>query len=164
MSFFTLDVLDEIFDLTESVSGGFSYLLLKKTQVKVYLIGKHQCKFELQISDVKQDPDIPDPEKSDPEPEFTASIDFGTSYCSWSFVKTVSSENSEPSSPEVILKKVPTVALIEPDGKTLKAFGHDAESFYKELAAKGHHTDYFYFLRFKMALDTEVNCCLLKII
>ena len=54
-------------------------------------------------------------------------------------------------------EKTPTVALIAPDGKTLVAFGYEAENKYKELVEEDKHRDYYYFRRFKMALNKEVR-------
>ena len=42
--------------------------------------------------------------------------------------------------------------LIEPDGKTLLAFGYDAETKYAKLAAANKHRNHYYFKRFKMLL------------
>ena len=58
---------------------------------------------------------------------------------------------------QIVSKKEPTSALINPDGKTLKAFGYEAEQTFKDLAAQRKHHDHFYFQRFKMALDKEVH-------
>ena len=53
-------------------------------------------------------------------------------------------------------EKTPTCALIKPDGKTLEAFGYEAEDKYSELVEKDEHKQYYFFKRFKMALHNKV--------
>ena len=48
--------------------------------------------------------------------------------------------------------KAPTTILIKPDGKTLEAFGYEAEDRYRELVEDNEHHGYYYFKRFKMML------------
>ena len=53
--------------------------------------------------------------------------------------------------------KAPTTVLIQPDGKTLEAFGYEAEIKYTELVESDTHHPYYYFERFKMMLhDVQV--------
>ena len=55
--------------------------------------------------------------------------------------------------------KAPTSVLIRPDGRTLEAFGYEAEDRYAKLADDGKHKDYYYFKLFKMLLyDKLVQC------
>lgn len=51
-------------------------------------------------------------------------------------------------------QKAPTCVLIKPDGKTLEAFGYDAESKYAHLTMSKieNHKDWYFFQRFKMML------------
>ena len=56
----------------------------------------------------------------------------------------------------LVTEKTPTCALIAPNGDELVAFGYDAENKYKVLADNGEHRYYYYFRRFKMALNHEV--------
>lgn len=91
-------------------------------------------------------------------------IDFGTTYSGWAYSFT-HEYRSDPTktnvrhwnsgSDDLVTEKTPTCVLIAADGKTLEAFGYDAENKYTELAEKNEHRDYFYFRRFKMALDTK---------
>ena len=64
----------------------------------------------------------------------------------------------------LVTEKTPTTALISPDGKTLVGFGYDAENKYKELAENGEHKKYYYFRRFKMALNKQVTFMFVHII
>ncbi|KAH3834076.1 hypothetical protein DPMN_107394 [Dreissena polymorpha] len=48
--------------------------------------------------------------------------------------------------------KGPTCVLIRPDGKTLEAFGYEAETRYSELSEDDQHKKWYYFRRFKMSL------------
>ena len=48
--------------------------------------------------------------------------------------------------------KAPTTVLIRPDGKTLEAFGYEAEDKYSKLASDDKHKHYYYFKLFKMML------------
>ena len=108
----------------------------------------------------KKPSDLSEPEpEAHPEPPLVASIDFGTCFCTWAYspAKPDQDDGSEEQTKPVVSKRVPTSALIEPDGETLKAFGFEAENLYKELALEGAHRDHYYFLRFKMALDKEVS-------
>lgn len=100
------------------------------------------------------------PERMKREPEIkpkkphTASIDFGTCFCTWAYTEQDMGSDEEDSG-LIVSKKEPTSALLNPDGKTLKAFGYEAEQTFKDLAAQRNHKDHFYFQRFKMALDKE---------
>ena len=56
----------------------------------------------------------------------------------------------------MVTEKTPTCALIKPDGETLEAFGYEAENKYCELVENEAHEEYYYFRRFKMALNHTV--------
>ena len=92
-------------------------------------------------------------------------IDFGTTFSGWaySFIHEFESEPTKVTvkqwnsgSGTLVTEKTPTSALISPNGKTLVGFGYDAENKYKELAENEEHREYYYFKRFKMALNKEV--------
>ncbi|XP_053390534.1 heat shock 70 kDa protein 12A-like [Mercenaria mercenaria] len=93
-----------------------------------------------------------------------AAIDFGTTFSGWAF-SFKHEFMSEPTKASVkqwfsgshTTEKTPTVALIHQDGKTLKAFGYEAENEYKDLMDEGEHENYFYFQRFKMMLHTRLG-------
>ncbi|XP_060555962.1 heat shock 70 kDa protein 12B-like, partial [Ruditapes philippinarum] len=53
--------------------------------------------------------------------------------------------------------KTPTCALVNPDGKTLKSFGYDAENEYRELLDNGEDENYYFFKRFKMKLYSKIG-------
>jgi hypothetical protein len=57
----------------------------------------------------------------------------------------------------LVTEKTPTFALVNPDGKTLKAFGYNAENEYRELLDKGEEENYFFFKRFKMDLYCKMG-------
>ncbi|XP_053390816.1 heat shock 70 kDa protein 12A-like [Mercenaria mercenaria] len=95
-----------------------------------------------------------------------AAIDFGTTFSGWAFsfkndFKTDPTKASvkqwHSGSGTLTTEKTPTVALINPDGKTLRAFGYDAENEYKDLAAEEEHGKYYYFQRFKMLLHKKLG-------
>lgn len=54
-----------------------------------------------------------------------------------------------------ISMKAPTSVLIKPDGRTLHAFGYDAEETYIKLIDDSIHDDYYFFHHFKMSLYGE---------
>ena len=92
-------------------------------------------------------------------------IDFGTTYSGWAY-SFKHEYKSDPLKENVQLwhsgsspatEKTPTVALISPDGKSLVAFGYEAENKYKELVENEEHREYYYFRRFKMALNKDVR-------
>ena len=92
-------------------------------------------------------------------------IDFGTAYSGWAF-SFVHEFKKDPtkvttklwlSGAALVTEKAPTCALIAPDGKTLVAFGYDAENKYRELAVNGEHENYYYFKGFKMALNKKLD-------
>ncbi|XP_052225981.1 heat shock 70 kDa protein 12A-like isoform X2 [Dreissena polymorpha] len=88
-----------------------------------------------------------------------AAIDFGTTYSGWAFsfknefemeptrIGSKTWTGGKLSSP-----KAPTCILIRPDGKTLEAFGFEAESRYSELSESEAYKFWYYFRRFKMSL------------
>ena len=45
---------------------------------------------------------------------------------------------------------------MRPDGKTLEAFGYEAENKYAELAEEKLHGNYYYFKKFKMLLHEKL--------
>ena len=99
-------------------------------------------------------------------------IDFGTTYSGWAFSFTHEYKSNptkatvrhwNSGSGNLVTEKTATCALIAADGKTLVAFGYDAENKYKELAEKNEHRDFYYFRRFKMALNTKVKLFLCKL-
>ncbi|XP_053397351.1 heat shock 70 kDa protein 12A-like [Mercenaria mercenaria] len=101
-----------------------------------------------------------------PKNLLVGAIDFGTTYSGWAF-SFLHEYESDPTkafikqwnsgSGTLTTEKTPTVALINPDGKTLKAFGYDAENKYKNLTDTGGYENYFYFCRFKLALHKKLG-------
>ena len=94
-----------------------------------------------------------------------AAIDFGTTFSGWaySFLYEFRSDPTKvkvkhwyPDTGFVVTEKTPTCALIKPDGKTLQAFGYEAENAYAELK-DDERKAFYYFRRFKMALDKKVQ-------
>ena len=94
-----------------------------------------------------------------------AAIDFGTTYSGWacSFQHEFKLEPTKikvkhwyTGSGSLMTEKTPTCALIKPDGKTLEAFGYEAENKYNELVENDEHNQYYFFKRFKMALHNKV--------
>ncbi|XP_060594826.1 heat shock 70 kDa protein 12A-like isoform X2 [Ruditapes philippinarum] len=93
-------------------------------------------------------------------------IDFGTTYSGWAFsflhdfqtdpIKA-SVKQWHSGSGTLVTEKAPTCLLIKSDGKTLEAFGYDAENQYRELADNEMHEEYYYFRRFKMALNKKLG-------
>ncbi|WAQ94615.1 hypothetical protein MAR_007086, partial [Mya arenaria] len=53
----------------------------------------------------------------------------------------------------------PTTVLIKPDGRTLEAFGYEAETRYAELIDEEAHESYYFFKRFKMKLWNQASTC-----
>ena len=92
-------------------------------------------------------------------------IDFGTAYSGWAFSfkhdfdkdPTKVSTKQWRSGSSLVTEKAPTCALIESDGKTLLAFGYDAENKYRALAEEGEQENYYYFKGFKMALNKKLD-------
>ncbi|XP_060578820.1 heat shock 70 kDa protein 12A-like isoform X2 [Ruditapes philippinarum] len=93
-------------------------------------------------------------------------IDIGTTYSGWafSFLHDFQSDPTKASvkqwhsgSGTLVTEKAPTCLLIKSDGKTLEAFGYDAENQYRELADNEMHEEYYYFRRFKMALNKKLG-------
>ncbi|KAL3878918.1 hypothetical protein ACJMK2_031244 [Sinanodonta woodiana] len=86
-------------------------------------------------------------------------IDFGTTFSSWAFA-FLHDYQRDPT--KIFVKnwnngvgiscKAPTTALIRPDGKTLEAFGYEAEDKFAKLFEKNEHRDRYFFQRFKMSL------------
>ncbi|XP_060599221.1 heat shock 70 kDa protein 12B-like [Ruditapes philippinarum] len=93
-------------------------------------------------------------------------IDFGTTYSGWAFSfkhdyesdpTKAKTKHWQSRSGTLVTEKTPTCALVNPDGKTLKAFGYDAENEYRELLDKGEEEYYFFFKRFKMELYCKMG-------
>ncbi|XP_052793927.1 heat shock 70 kDa protein 12A-like [Mya arenaria] len=91
-----------------------------------------------------------------------AAIDFGTTYSSWAYSLLHDYKND----PRQISAKQwqghdstkgPTTVLIKPDGKTLEAFGFEAETRYTELIDEDEHESYYFFKRFKMKLWNQAS-------
>ncbi|XP_052760640.1 heat shock 70 kDa protein 12A-like [Mya arenaria] len=88
-----------------------------------------------------------------------ASIDFGTTYSGWAYSFRFEFEK-DPTivhaktwhGGNFVSQKGPTCILIKPDGKTLEAFGYEAETKYADLAGENEHKMWYYFRRFKMKL------------
>lgn len=91
-------------------------------------------------------------------------IDFGTTYSGWAFsfprdferAPTKAYSKHWSGGPRVT-EKTPTCLLVNPDGKTVAAFGYEAEDKYVELVRKNENEDYFYFKKFKMALNKKLS-------
>ncbi|XP_053398855.1 heat shock 70 kDa protein 12A-like isoform X2 [Mercenaria mercenaria] len=93
-----------------------------------------------------------------------AAIDFGTTYSGWafSFLSDFKSDRTKASarkwhSGSTQTDKTPTCILLRPDGKTIEAFGYDAENRYRDLIDSGEHEKYYYFRRFKMLLNKKLG-------
>jgi hypothetical protein len=91
-------------------------------------------------------------------------IDFGTTYSGWAYSYSKDFE-IDPANPYVqnwkcgktSFHKTATCVLVNPDGKTVDAFGFEAEDRYIDLVAEGEHEDYYFFKRFKMALNKKLG-------
>ncbi|KAK3603241.1 hypothetical protein CHS0354_007571 [Potamilus streckersoni] len=86
-------------------------------------------------------------------------IDFGTTYSSWACSMRHEYEENPTKiyvrqwiGGEHFSPKVPTTVLIRPDGKTLEAFGYEAEDRYADLVEEGKHKCWYYFEKFKMKI------------
>ncbi|WAQ94400.1 HS12B-like protein, partial [Mya arenaria] len=98
------------------------------------------------------------------KPMLVAAIDFGTMYSSWAYSLLHEFKN-DPT--QISAKqwqgqestKGPTTVLIKPDGKTLEAFGFEAETRYTELIDEDEHESYYFFKRFKMKLWNQASTC-----
>jgi hypothetical protein len=93
-----------------------------------------------------------------------AAIDFGTTYSGWAYSlrSNFDSDRTKAStklwnSGSAQTEKTPTCILIRPDGKTIEAFGYEAEDRYQDLAGTEEHMDFFYFRRFKMSLSKKLG-------
>ncbi|XP_060574858.1 heat shock 70 kDa protein 12B-like [Ruditapes philippinarum] len=92
-------------------------------------------------------------------------IDFGTTYSGWAFSflndflldPTKASVKQWYSSGTLVTEKAPTCLLIKSDGKTFEEFGYDAENQFRELADNKMHEEFYYFIRFKMALNKKLG-------
>ncbi|KAK3603244.1 hypothetical protein CHS0354_007575 [Potamilus streckersoni] len=95
-------------------------------------------------------------------PLMVVAIDFGTTFSSWACSLRHEYEEN-PTKVHVrqwvggdhISAKAPTTVLIRPDGKTLEAFGYEAEDRYADLVEKGGHKLWYYFRRFKMKIYND---------
>ncbi|KAH3833638.1 hypothetical protein DPMN_106951 [Dreissena polymorpha] len=88
-----------------------------------------------------------------------AAIDYGTTYSGWAFSFKHEYEKDPTkvfaktwSGGQLTSLKGPTCVLIRPNGKTLEAFGYEAETRYSELSEDDQHEKWYYFRRFKMSL------------
>ena len=93
-----------------------------------------------------------------------AAIDFGTTYSGWAYSIRTNFEMDRTkastklwNSGSTQTEKTPTCILIGKDGKTIEAFGYEAEDKYLELAETGDHRNFYYFRRFKMALNKKLG-------
>ncbi|XP_045204038.2 heat shock 70 kDa protein 12B-like [Mercenaria mercenaria] len=91
-------------------------------------------------------------------------VDFGTTYSGWAFSYSTDFEKDPTNSfvkhwqcGQHISEKAPTCVLVNPDGTTVAAFGYEAENKYVELVTKGKHEEYYFFKRFKMALNKKLG-------
>ena len=94
-------------------------------------------------------------QKSSATKLFVAAIDIGTSYSNYAFSNKADWAKvcaSDWTGGKLISNKVLTAILLNSD-KTFNCFGYDAEAKYFELAEEKEHTEYFYFHRFKKALE-----------
>lgn len=93
-----------------------------------------------------------------------AAIDFGTTYSGWAY----SFDHDYKTDPTKVYcknwcggnqlsSKAPTTVLVNPNGRTLEAFGYEAENKYAELVDNGEYRTYFYFQHFKMLLYDNQN-------
>ncbi|XP_060591654.1 heat shock 70 kDa protein 12B-like [Ruditapes philippinarum] len=93
-------------------------------------------------------------------------IDFGTTFSGWaySFKHDYDLDPTKANikhwlsgSGNLMTEKTPTCALVNPDGKTLKAFGYDAENEYRELLDRGDDKMFYFFKRFQMKLYSKIG-------
>ncbi|KAL3857343.1 hypothetical protein ACJMK2_012020 [Sinanodonta woodiana] len=95
-------------------------------------------------------------------PMIVVAIDFGTTFSSWACSLRHDYEEN-PTKVHVrqwvggdrISSKAPTTVLIRPDGKTLEAFGFEAEDRYAALVEEGAYKLWYYFQRFKMKIYND---------
>ena len=98
-------------------------------------------------------------------PVIVAAIDFRTVNSGFAFSFAHDFEND---STKVFVKQwscggnlctenAPTCVLISRDGKTVAAFGYEAENKYKQLVEESRQEEYYYFTEFKMALNRKFN-------
>lgn len=95
---------------------------------------------------------------------FVGVIGIGTTYSGWACASG-SDFQRDPTNPHVqswhcgpqTYEKTPTCILVNPGGTTAAGFGYDAENKYIQLAKQGDHEDYFYFTKFKMALNKKLG-------
>ncbi|XP_052284848.1 heat shock 70 kDa protein 12A-like isoform X2 [Dreissena polymorpha] len=88
-----------------------------------------------------------------------ASLDFGTTYSGWAYSFThefqqdpTQIKSKHWNADQFMSNKAPTCVLIRSDGKTVDAFGYEAEDKYAKLSQKNEHKDWYYFKHFKMKL------------
>ncbi|XP_052794098.1 heat shock 70 kDa protein 12A-like [Mya arenaria] len=93
-----------------------------------------------------------------------AAIDFGTTYSGWAFsfrhdfeADPTKIQAKQWSGGHHVSLKAPTTVLIKPDGKTLEAFGYEAEDKYAKLADDNKHRTHYYFKLFKMMLYGKIG-------
>ncbi|XP_060556060.1 heat shock 70 kDa protein 12A-like [Ruditapes philippinarum] len=99
-----------------------------------------------------------------PETIMVASLDLGTTYSGWAY-SFLSDFISDPrkisvrnwNAGSILTPKTPTCLLVKPDGKTIEAFGYEAENKYRELIEDNMHASYYFFRRFKMTLNRKLS-------
>ncbi|XP_045203378.2 heat shock 70 kDa protein 12A-like [Mercenaria mercenaria] len=93
-----------------------------------------------------------------------AAIDFGTTFSGFAFSfkhdfdrDPLKVSAKQWNGGQMVSMKTPTCAMIKSDGKTLEAFGYEAENKYEEYALTKSLEEYYYFRRFKMMLHGKNN-------
>ncbi|XP_060600608.1 uncharacterized protein LOC132754036 [Ruditapes philippinarum] len=99
-----------------------------------------------------------------PRTIMVASLDIGTAYsgCSYSYFEEFKTNRTKIyarswNSGSIQTAKTPTCVLVKPDGKTVEAFGYEAENRYRELIEDNMHTSYYFFRQFKMMLYRKLS-------
>ncbi|XP_053385546.1 heat shock 70 kDa protein 12B-like [Mercenaria mercenaria] len=100
------------------------------------------------------------------QPLLVAAIDFGTTYSGWafSFAHDYKTDRRKADisywysgTGSLATQKTPTCILIRPDGKTVEAFGYEAEDMYEDKHGRGEGQDYYFFKHFKMKLHQKLT-------
>ncbi|KAL4220205.1 Heat shock 70 kDa protein 12A [Mactra antiquata] len=92
-------------------------------------------------------------------------LDFGTTYSGWaySFKDDYDKDPTQGyvkqwrSGTGMCTEKTPTSILIKPDGKTIEAFGYEAEDKFSNLYEDDEHIHYYLFRQFKMTLYKKLG-------
>ena len=91
---------------------------------------------------------------------YVAAIDIGSTFSGFAHSSKVDWTKVQLSG-MMPMYKAPTTVLLNPD-KSFHSYGYKAEIKYDELAEENEHREYFYFYRFKMAINIKkVRYCLL---